>query len=118
MTIQYKPPTENPDILVRWSSLLIRSLYFGGLCSILVGIAVFSWQIFEWLHTGKWYSISIQTAFMYLDVDLSAINSPADWFGLFRIIQRILDFPLTIGLPIAFFAVASFCDWLLVVNKD
>ena len=51
------------------------------------GIAVFGWQIYEYLRFSIWPAVSIISALVWMDIAWAVY--PTDWIGLHNILGKI-----------------------------
>lgn len=66
---------------------------------MLGGIAIFGYQVYQYLKAGIWQPISLTTAMQFMNVKWAI--SPTDWAGLYQILDFI---PLSATVFVAGFA--------------
>lgn len=93
----------NEDFWDKSAEFIVLAAYVvGGLAAL----AIFGWQVFHWLRTSIWIPIPTYEAFAYLGIDLTSVYMPADWQGLAKVAQWLLDVPLAICAPAILIAAA------------
>ncbi len=71
------------------------------------GIAIFGYQIIQWLQTDAWHAVPLET------VASGIRRFGADWLGLQRVYDWILALPLSILCIVAGF----FVFWVLIRRR-
>lgn len=81
-----------------------------GLLVALAGALVFSLQLFGYLRTGAWQSISLLSV---VSSYVPWLNNPQSWFGLNKIVRNAADLlPLSLALLVIGTLVAGFASGL------
>ncbi|MGB5257497.1 MAG: hypothetical protein WBN07_13750 [Woeseiaceae bacterium] len=77
-----------------------------GLLITLGGVGVLALQVYGYLKTGGWQSVSLQSvAVAYVPW----LNNPQSWFGLHQIVRRAADLlPLSLALVVLGWMIAGF----------
>lgn len=86
-------------------SIIVITFYAAGVIS---GLAILGWQVFYWLKNGAWLPLHFYDAFAYLGIDLKNVYIQNNWKGLGKIVQWLLNLPLSIIIPIICFSIAYF----------
>ncbi|MDP1683303.1 MAG: hypothetical protein Q8L39_16210 [Burkholderiales bacterium] len=81
---------------------------------LLGALAILGWQVFYWLRTSIWIPVPLYEALAYLGIDITRVYMPTDWQGLAKVVQWLLDVPLTIAVPITFISLAHI--WQAIVS--
>src|SRR5262245_24164030 len=69
-------------------------------CPVFIGPGIVVFQVIEWLRTGKWHPVPVSAGLDYLGI----AHPTMSWIGAQKVIDFILDFPLSVvvfGLYIA-----------------
>lgn len=75
-----------------------------GVIVFAAGPVIFSLQCLSWFKGGVWHAFSVQTAWDVMD----APGPQVSWIGL----QRIIDWVLQLPLSLALMCVGGFIVWL------
>lgn len=105
----------NRNFWEKSAELIVIAAYIMGL---LGALTIVGWQVFQWLRTGVWIPIPISEGFAYLGIDLTWVYMPADWQGLAKVVQWLLEIPLAIGAPATLITAAHILQELVSdINK-
>lgn len=89
----------------RWAELLGLLLL---LAFLLAGIGLLGWQIFTWLYSGTWVSVSLLDVLAWGDPENEWVRNPTDWIGLWKLLAAVPLSLIAIGLGCIGLLTASF----------
>lgn len=87
--------------------------------SVLVGLYIFGWQVYQWLRLGHWIKLPLSNGFEYVGIDLTSLYHLTNWRGVAKILQWFLKWPLSLSLPIIISCLAYFLKAIVesIVNE-
>ena len=71
-------------------------------------IAVWSWQIYQWLRTSEWQALSMLSLLHNLDMDTYSIYGyliEKDWKGVAKIFSWLTEQPASLVVPFSSFLI-------------
>jgi hypothetical protein len=60
--------------------------------TLMIGPGILAWQCYEWLKTARWHPVPVADALTALDITYPV----STWAGLQKIIDAVLDLPLSV----------------------
>lgn len=60
----------------------------------IAGLGTFLWQVYNWLKTGEWVSISVIDFLLWTGLDANWLHQPQSWIGVWKIFDWM---PLSLG---------------------
>lgn len=94
---------DTSDFWDRSAETIFAIAFFAGVAFF---IGLIGWQSLRWLQTSQWPPVPLSVVFDYFNVDLDHIYSPREWLGLARVMQWLLNLPLSVIGPAALLLVA------------
>jgi hypothetical protein len=88
-----------------------------GTLVFMLGPVTLAYQIYFWLRYGTWLPLTILVAFSKLGISYPQ----TEWGGIQKIIDWLMNFPLSIGLlmlPIILILIGGFIASLFRINKS
>lgn len=101
------------DFWDRSADTILLWCYIAGLLSCL---GILLWQSYIWLKAGYWRPLSFHLVFTFIGLDFNFVYNPRGWFGLAKLVQKILELPLSVGFPLTLILIGHI--WKIIVSFE
>src|SRR5437016_2170004 len=88
---------------------LLLPIFFIG---VLTAVGIVGWQLYSYLRSGAWPSLSIMSVLLWLDVDWA--RAPSDWVGVHKLLSQL---PLSLAFLVAGVAPVLAWSWWEDANR-